>query len=89
MLAGQALAHLYGAVRLYVNFFQPPFKLIGKTRIGATVTKRYRKPATPCERLLAHEAVSVETKAALREHRARLDPVALLHIIRDLHGTNA
>ena len=51
-IAGQALAHLYGALRLYVNFFQPSFKLLGKTRSGATVTKRYRKPATPCERLL-------------------------------------
>ena len=49
-IAGQALAHLYGAVRLYVNFFQPSFKLIEKTRNGGAVTKRYRKPATPWDR---------------------------------------
>ncbi len=88
-VAGQALAHLYGALRLYVNFFQPSFKLVGKTRIGARVTKRYEKPATPCERLLAHEAVSAHIKSALREHRDRLDPVALLHTIREAQSALA
>ena len=34
-VAGQTMAHLYGALRLYVNFFQPSFKLIDKTRDGA------------------------------------------------------
>ena len=76
-IAGQALAHLYGATRLCVIFFQPSFKLIAKTRNGATVTKRYRKPATPSERLLAHEVVSVETKNALREHRPRPSAIRL------------
>ena len=88
-VAGQALAHLYGAVRLYVNFFQPSFKLIGKSRVGATVKKQYRKPATPCERLLDHEAITEESKDALREHRARLDPVALLHTIREAQSALA
>ena len=39
-VAGQTMAHLYGAVRRYVNFFQPSLKLIGKTRDGATTVKR-------------------------------------------------
>ena len=34
------MAHLYRAVRRYVNFFQPSLKLIGKTRDGATTVKR-------------------------------------------------
>ena len=42
-IAGQALAHLYGAVRLYVNYFQPSFKLLSKTREGARVTKPLSK----------------------------------------------
>ncbi len=88
-VAGQALAHLYGAVRLYVNFFQPSFKLLGKERNGARVTKRYLKPATPCERLLAHNAVSPETRQALRERREELDPVALLHTIREAQSALA
>ena len=29
-IAGQTLAHLYGAVRLYVNHFQPSFQLLSK-----------------------------------------------------------
>ena len=82
-VAGQALAHLYAAVRQYVNFFQPSFKLLSKTREGARVTKRYRPPATPCERLVAHEAVDVGVKNALRAQRRSLDPVALLHTIRE------
>ena len=80
-IAGQALAYLYTAMRLYVNFLQPSFRLIGKTRDGARVTKRYEKPATPCERLLAHEVVSEQSKTALRKHRDELDSVALLHTI--------
>ena len=82
-VAGQALAHLYAAVRQYVNFFQPSFKLLSKTREGARVSKRYHPPATPCERLVAHEAVDVEVKNALRAQRRSLDPVALLHTIRE------
>ena len=64
-------------------------KLIGKKRDGARVTKRYEKPATPCERLLAHEAVSEQAKTALRKHRGDLDPVALLHTIREAQSALA
>jgi hypothetical protein len=82
LVAGQALAHLFGAARLYVNFFQPSFKLLEKIRHGAKVTKRYDKPATPCDRLLAHEAVSKDAKQKLQEQRSELDPLELLHRIR-------
>ena len=40
-IAGQALAHLYGAMRLYVNYFQPSFQLLTKSRNGGSVTRRY------------------------------------------------
>ena len=66
-VAGQTMAHLYGAVRQYVNYFQPSFKLVEKTRRGSRVVKRYSPPATPCDRLMRHDAVSVEMKAALSE----------------------
>ena len=83
-VAGQTMAHLYGAVRRYVNYFQPSFKLVEKTRHGSRVVKRYSPPATPCDRLMRHDAVSVEMKAALSEDRVKLDPVALtLHAIRE------
>jgi len=78
-----ALNKLYTSVRLFVNFFQPSFKLLSKTREGAKVIKKYHAPATPCERLLAREDVSDECKEQLRQTLAALDPVRLLSEIRE------
>src|SRR6516165_5312740 len=83
LIAGQCLARLYQMVRLYVNYFQPSFKLLSKTRDGAKIKKRYHKPATPCERLMAHASVSDAAKEALRAELAPLDPGELLHQIRE------
>jgi hypothetical protein len=77
-----ALARLHEVARLHVNFFQPSFKLKAKRREGAKVTKQYHAPATPCERLLASDRVSLEAKEQLRRTLAALDPVKLLHDIR-------
>ena len=82
IVAGQALAQLLGAVRLYVNYFQPSFKLRERIREGAKIKKVYYPPATPCERLLAHEQVAETIKTGLRKQRDQLDPVELLHRIR-------
>jgi hypothetical protein len=83
VVAGQCLAQLFQAVRLYVNYFQPSFKLRSKTREGAKVKKVYHQPATPCERLLAHPGVPDAVKDQLRAERDRLDPLELLHRIRE------
>lgn len=82
IVAGQALAQLLQVVRLYVNFFQPSFKLRERVREGSRVKKLYHPPATPCDRLLAHEQVSEEVKRNLRKQHEQLDPVELLHRIR-------
>ena len=82
-VAGQTMAFLYEALRLYVNFVQPSFKLIDKTKDGSTTVKRYSQPATPCDRLIQHDAAGAELKALLNEYRAGLDPVLLLHTIRE------
>jgi hypothetical protein len=42
------------------------------------VKKSYHPPATPCDRLLVHEAVEERVKAILRREREQLDPVELL-----------
>jgi len=63
--AAAALARLYSAMRLFVNFFQPSFKLAGKTRDGAVVRKRYHLPATPCDRLLSDARISAEVRNRL------------------------
>jgi hypothetical protein len=83
VVAGQALAHLYQSARLHVNYFQPSFKLRGKERQGAKIRRIYEKPATPCERLLRHQSIDEEVKTELRSQRAQLDPVKLLHRIRE------
>ena len=82
IVAGQALAQLLQVVRLYVNYFQPSFKLRERVREGSKVKKSYHPPATPCERLLAHGAVTEKAKEQLRTLQERLDPVALLQRIR-------
>ena len=56
-VAGQTIAHLHGAMRLYVNYFQLSFKLMEKTRKGSVVTRLYNSPATLCERVMQHETV--------------------------------
>jgi hypothetical protein len=81
--ATTVLNQLFAAAWFYVNFFQPSFKLLSKTREGAKVTKKYHPPATPCERLLAREDVSDECKEHLRRTLASLDPVQLLREIRE------
>ena len=85
--ATKALATLYASSRLYVNFFQPSFKLKSKTRDGARVHKIYFPPATPCERLLAHAGTETAIKARLKAQFESLDPVRLLQDIRAAQQT--
>jgi hypothetical protein len=59
------------------NYFTPVMKLEEKQRIGGKVRKKYDKPATPCDRLLACAKVDGKTKRRLRAVRAALDPLAL------------
>lgn len=80
--AGEALSRLYSASRLFVNFFQPSFKLADKERVGAHVRKRYHAPETPCARLLAAPAVAESMKERLRAVLGTLDPLRLLDEIR-------
>lgn len=84
LAAAEALTRLYAASRLFVNFFQPSFKLKEKIRTGSRVTKRYHAPETPCARLLASDAVSEATKERLRSAVVTLDPLRLLDEIRTM-----
>jgi hypothetical protein len=84
--AAQALGRLFGASRLFVNFFQPSFKLAEKHRQGARVTKRYHPPQTPCDRLLLDDAVSDDNKTKLRRLSETLDPLQLLEEVRAMQS---
>ena len=81
--ATATLGRLYQSARLYVNFFQPSFKLASKQRDGALVRRRYHPPLTPCQRLLASPVVAETVKHQLRQQFAALDALALLKTIRD------
>src|SRR5664280_1985481 len=80
--AAAALADLYRSLRLFVNFFQPSFKLVAKSRDGAKVKKRYHAPATPYQRLLTALRTHDDVRVCVRAIYAGLDPVSLLSDIR-------
>ena len=89
VVAAQTLARLYQGTRLYVNFFQPSFKLKSKSRNGAKVRRTYHSPATPCDRILARKDIEISIRQKLRRQRQRLDPVVLLHQIRETQSALA
>jgi hypothetical protein len=82
LAAARAMTRLYAASRLFVNFFQPSFKLAAKQRDGAKVLKRYHPPQTPCERLLQAESTPMTVRSKLSEIAAELDPLKLLEEMR-------
>jgi hypothetical protein len=83
VVAGQALANLYKNIRLYVYYFQPSFKLLKKELYNAKIRRSYDKPTTPHNRLINHPTISDFDKNSLGLLRVQLDPVYLLHQIRD------
>lgn len=82
--AQAGLNELYPELRLYTNFFQHSMKLIGKTREGSKVTKKYDTPMTPYRRALASSDVSEADKKLLRAAYAKLNPAELKRQITKL-----
>ena len=56
------LGRFYRTMRLFIDFFQPSFKLQDKQRGGAQITKRYHAPLTPYQRILARPEIDQATK---------------------------
>jgi hypothetical protein len=80
------LNHLYGLVRLFINFFQPTMKLKHKTRHGAKLHKVYDEATTPYQRLLASATITPDKRETLEILYRSLNPVRLLEQInRELH----
>lgn len=75
------MAALYAYPRLYVKFFRPSFELQSKTREGARVRKKYEKPATPYEQLMASDQIKDQTKNLLKEQFFKLDPI---HLVKEI-----
>lgn len=71
------LQSIYDDLRLYINFFQPSFKLIAKERIGNKTIKRYDTAKTPYQRVLERKDISLEAKARLMNLYVQLNPAEL------------
>jgi len=79
----EAFNRVYNLLRLYVNFFQPMMKLVGKTRHGAKVHKVYGTARTPYQRLLEFGALTETKKQELAATYHGLNPVLLLRQINE------
>lgn len=75
------LRSIYADLRLYVNFFQPVLKLIGKEQVDGKTVKRYDQATTPFRRVLASAEVAIEVKARLTGLYFQLNPVTLRNSI--------
>jgi hypothetical protein len=71
------LESIYDDLRLYINFFQPSFKLIAKERIGNRTIKRYDAAKTPYQRVLERQDISLKAKTQLRNLYLHLNPAEL------------
>ncbi len=63
--------------RLFQNFFCPSMKLISKERIASKTVKRYDKPLTPYQRVLASMHIDKQAKEQLKAIYQTLNPFAL------------
>lgn len=80
--AFKALDDVYTLLRLYINFFQPVMKLVGKARNGAKVHKVFDTAKTPYQRLLESGILTEEKKQELSSIYQALNPAKLLKQIR-------
>ncbi|HEX7976457.1 MAG TPA: ISNCY family transposase [Anaerolineales bacterium] len=73
----ELLNSIYDDLRLYVNFFQPVLKLMGKEQVGKKMVRRYDEAATPYQRVLRSDQVELAVKARLCHQYLQLNPVKL------------
>ncbi len=59
------------------NFFLPSQKLKEKIRVGSKIMKKFHKPQTAYDRLMASKYLSEEEKTALSTQKASLNPIDL------------
>ena len=71
------LESVYDDLRLYVNFFQPSFKLVAKEHIGIQTIKRYDTAKTPYQRVIERKDISLKAKARLTNLYVQLNPAEL------------
>lgn len=80
--AVKAMNQMYMANRLFINFFQPSFKLLDTQRIGGKTVRRYDSPKTPYNRLTELHTLRAELRSHFDDIIHSLDPLKLLETIR-------
>lgn len=73
---------MYMANRLFINFFQPSFKLLDTQRIGGKTVRRHDAPKTPYNRLIELHTLRSELRCHFDDIIHALDPLKLLETIR-------
>ena len=73
----ELLHSIYSDLRLYINFFQPVLKLVGKDRIDGKTIRKYDRAKTPYRRVLNVEDLPFHLKARLSVQYMTLNPVSL------------
>lgn len=73
---------MYMANRLFINFFQPSFKLLDTQRIGGKTVRRHDAPKTPYNRLIELHTLRSELQCHFDNIIHALDPLKLLETIR-------
>jgi len=71
------LSSIYTDLRLYINFFQPVLKLVGKERIDGKTVRTYDRATSPYRRVLALDSLPLDVKARLTAQYVQLNPVTL------------
>ena len=78
------LQTIYADLRCYVNFFQPVLKSVGRKQLEQhKFIKVYDRAATPLQRTLRSEELTVQSKARLINAYFQCNPVALKNKIDD------
>ena len=73
----ELLRALYENMHLFVNFFQPVMKLVGKTVVGNKTHRIHDRAKTPYQRVLASDQVDPAIKEQLASVYNSLNPVEL------------
>jgi hypothetical protein len=81
--AYETMQQLYSLLGLYGNFFRPVRKIIAKERRGSKVVKRYDRPLTPYQRVLAAGCLSEPDREELISQYLSLNPASLQRRIKN------
>jgi hypothetical protein len=82
----ELLHAIYQRQTLLSNYFYPWMKLVGKSRRGARVYRRYDIPRTPCQRLLERADVLEPVKERLKRTFESLNPAELKRELTELQN---